>query len=267
MDAAGREVGPEYQQVCIASWHTAGFEPISVNSAHEPAPVGVVSKRVSRDASQVTGRPHIFIADMLDCGVEASAGGVFAIANADLVLSPDLGSLVAALRPGEIIISRRIDINDVGSRTGPANLYGFDFFAAHSEDVVTLPDIGLIFGAPWWDHWLPILMRMHGCRLVQIEPAVYHLVHNQAWSWDTWQILGHQFRRAARPLIVDQHFEVLQREAARRRKNGWFSNLRRNALKFVRGETAKERLRRLHALAQGNVRYIDEQSLVQTRAR
>jgi hypothetical protein len=108
---------------------------------------------------------------------------------------------------------------------------------------------------------------MHGCRLVQIEPAVYHLVHDKVWSWDTWQTLGHQFRRAARPLIVDQHFEALQREAARRRRSGWFTNLRRNALKFLRREPAKERLRQLHAVSRGNVRYIDEQSLLQTATR
>lgn len=68
LNAKGHEIGEAYQQSCIESWQHAGFEPVSVNSINEPCSHSTRIISVSRDASAITGRPHVFLADLLAVG-------------------------------------------------------------------------------------------------------------------------------------------------------------------------------------------------------
>ena len=61
---------------------------------------------------------------------------------------------------------------------------------------MTYPDYpyaGMVFGAPWWDHFFPLLMLMQGCRIYQIEPAAMHLNHTERWNRPVWEALGQRF--------------------------------------------------------------------------
>ncbi len=118
VDASGAEIGPEYQRRCIESWRAAGFDPISVNSVREPAPEGVTVVTVDRDAEHITGRPHVFVSDLIQCGARsvADSGDVFAIANADLIFSPK--ARLSRFDRDVLLMSRRIDITDVITFTG-----------------------------------------------------------------------------------------------------------------------------------------------------
>lgn len=127
LDAAGADVGEAYQEECIASWRGASFEAFSVNSAREDTRSDLPAVRVTRDASQVTGRPHVFFADMLAVGAEKAVNGRFAIANADLILKPELANAVDRLQPGELLFCRRIDVECVGQTEGSPYCDGFDF--------------------------------------------------------------------------------------------------------------------------------------------
>jgi hypothetical protein len=68
---------------------------------------------VSRNASAITGRPHICFADLLAVASREAQGRPFALLNADLVLvsTTDLAARVAQLRPGKLVFSRRLDID------------------------------------------------------------------------------------------------------------------------------------------------------------
>src|SRR5262249_37545924 len=156
----GQEVGADYQERCIESWRSAGFEPISVNSTNEPYRHSVRMTRVERDASAVTGRPNVFLADLLGVASREADGGPVVVMNADLMIRPGT-ALVAAvreLRPGEFLFSRRIDIDRPDQTGGMPFLLGYDFFAGHADDISGLPDGGMVFGAPWWDYFLPLMM-------------------------------------------------------------------------------------------------------------
>jgi len=261
VDAAGVEIGPEYQRRCLDSWRAAGFDPISVNSKREPAPEGVAVVMADRDAEHITGRPHVFLADIIAAGARAARDGVFAIANADLIFSPSAGLI--RFDRDVLLMNRRIDIADVEQRHGQTWISGFDLFAMHGNASQRITDIGLIFGAPWWDHWLPIIARQAGMRLQQTPPAVYHLNHADRWDWKTWHRLGWQFAANAKPLFVEREFIASHRDAASTGSTvGDAKRLIASAIPSRREAHSRAHLSRIAA---ANIAYIDAVSFCRTR--
>ena len=191
----GEDIGSMYQKSCIDSWRAASFRPVSINSSSEDYPHSVSKISLQRDARAVTGRPHVFFQDMLAAAVKESEGRPFAITNSDILLAAgtDLSDRVSSLRRGQVLFSRRIDIDEVSSKDGLAWQYGYDFFAVHPDDIMGL-STGMIFGAPWWDHFFPLMLHFSGCRIDQIDPHQFrHLKHEDRWDWDVWEKLGCRF--------------------------------------------------------------------------
>lgn len=254
LDPNGVEVGAEYQLACIRSWGLAGFDPISVNSAKEPYNHAVPTMRVERDASAVSGRPHVLFSDMLATASNAADGRPFALMNADLMVPPssDLASKVAALNPGEMIFSRRTDIERMDQVAGETYHRGFDFFAAHADDVRHLHDVGMVFGAPWWDHLFLLTMFMQGCKLRQIEPAVLHLKHDERWEQPVWEGLARQFVSVMKAGTTDAQYRAILDRAIKgpgRRFLIW---------KRMRNHTISETTRMFRRVSDANLKFIDE---------
>jgi hypothetical protein len=65
------------------------------------------------DAAAITGRPQVFLADLVAVASIEAQGRQFVLMNGDFVLprTAALAARVAQLRPGEFIFSRRIDID------------------------------------------------------------------------------------------------------------------------------------------------------------
>ena len=77
-----------YLARCVQSWRDCGFAPVTVNSVNEAlhpliADLGIEVVRVPRDAAAITGRPHVFLQDLLDAARSVSEERVF-IVNADI---------------------------------------------------------------------------------------------------------------------------------------------------------------------------------------
>jgi hypothetical protein len=202
-NAAGEEIGESYQADCIASWINAGFAPTTINARSEDADSvsGVERITLERDASEVTGRPHPYFADLLST-IAQETQGPFALVNADILIpSPTgLAERVTSLTPGQMIIGRRLNVPHLGA-SGTPYFSGYDFFGAHSEDVASLARTQLVFGAPWWDHFFPLAMHLRGCRIKQLEPQVIHLRHDERWSLATYRALGDRFINEIQPLV------------------------------------------------------------------
>lgn len=194
-DGAGREIGQAYQADCIESWIDAGFDPVTINARSERVEPESRLQRVTleRDASEITGKPHPYFGDLLSAVAERTKGP-FALVNADILIpsSAALDVKVASIRPGEMIIGRRLDVAQLGA-SGTPYLYGYDFFAAHGEDVAALTETHLIFGAPWWDHFFPLAMHLQGVQITQLEPQIIHLQHDERWDFPTYRKLGDRF--------------------------------------------------------------------------
>jgi hypothetical protein len=107
----------------------------------------------------------------------------------------NVAKLVENIQPGEFLYSRRTDIYDPSERAGESFRNGFDFFACHSSDAAKFRT-GLVFGVPWWDHFLPLIAYKNRCQLHQIEtPLVLHLKHHDRWHWNLWKLFGEIFLR------------------------------------------------------------------------
>lgn len=210
----GAEIGVLYQRQCIQSWLQAGFFPISVNSNAElfsntglmdlAADLGVELVSTARSASNLTGRSHnVLLTDLLNVAVIKSHGEPFGIANADIFLrhASSLREAVQGLRPGQFGFTRRVDLTDPSRLAGIPYRHGFDFFALHPADAHKVPDIGLALGVPWWDHYLPALLSVHGGEAKALPSScVYHLEHPATWENAVWATLGYHFLKQFRGL-------------------------------------------------------------------
>jgi hypothetical protein len=194
-----KDVGTDYQIQCVHSWQESGFAPISVNSAVETVNQlsGVKFVTIPRDASSIAGKPLVFFHDMIRTSLELRNGPVV-IANADILIDPslDVCSWVRSIKPGEALLAKRIDVATRDSRSGSPYRWGFDFFAVHTSDLQRLPDFSLIFGAPWWDYFLPTVLSATGTKVHLLrQPFAYHLIHEDRFSRQLWTKMGVSYAR------------------------------------------------------------------------
>jgi hypothetical protein len=236
-NGAGEDIGPSYQADCIASWIEAGFRPATINARSESFSAEPPIRRVTveRDACEMTGRPHPYFGDLLSA-IAGETDGPFALVNADIVIPPSAGlsRRVTSLERGEVIFTRRLDVARVGA-PGKPFFYGYDFFAAHGAEAVALAKSQLVFGAPWWDHFFPLAMHLHGHRLTQLEPTVTHLHHAERWDWANYRKLGNRFVAELQPLVADGPYtERLQRILAKGKGSPLRRRERRDRLVFDR---------------------------------
>jgi hypothetical protein len=263
LDTKGREIGEDYQRECIASWQRAGFEPVSVNSTNETHSHSLPVISLARDASSIIGRPHVFFADLLAAASMEARGRPFVLLNADLILTTtvDFSARVAQLRPGEFMFSRRLDIDQLHQTEGTPWHSGYDFFAGHADDISGLPDFGMVFGAPWWDHFFPLLMYFRGCRISQREPVVFHLNHAERWNWATWEALGQRFVAEIKPRATNKTYRQQLENAIDRRTGRLLSDLKYNLWKRLPKNAVGETHRMLHRVSNANLSFLDKISL------
>lgn len=204
----GEEIGESYQADCIASWADAGFQPTTINGRSERSDPeqGVGRITLERDASEVTGKPHPYFGDLLSA-VAAHTAGPFALVNADVLIPADTGlaERVRSLRPRHMLFGRRLNVRQLGA-PGTAYFNGYDFFAAHGDDVTALAKTHLVFGAPWWDHFFPLAMHLRGFQLSQLEPLVIHLQHDDRWNMTAYRNLGDRFIAEMQPMLPDGEY-------------------------------------------------------------
>ena len=198
--AEGSDIGPSYQQTCIDSWIAAGFAPVTVNSEREAARgletrAQVAAVVVESDAHSLANRPLVFVHDMI-AKAAAFEGTHVAITNADIVLRPgfDLHRLIATLPRGRAVVAHRTDVARPEDTEGTLYRSGFDFFAMHRDDLADILDFGMVFGLPWWDHFLPTMLWLRGVELLDFDaPFVFHLLHDERWRPELWRRVGTRY--------------------------------------------------------------------------
>jgi hypothetical protein len=258
LDPAGEEIGGEYQERCIESWREAGFEALSVNSASESYRHPVRMVPVDRDASAVTGRPNVFLADLLAVASSEARGGPVVVMNADLLIRPgtSLAAAVLELRPGEFIFSRRINIQRPDQAHGLPGRFGYDFFAGHADDIAGCPDGGMVFGATWWDHYLPLMMFAQGCRIYQTEPAVLHLDHDLRLRG--WEQLAERFVAQTQARVADERFRSQLDGAIKGRSGHLLSDLKHSVWRRLPKNAPLERRRMLYRVMTASWTFLEE---------
>ena len=204
-DSRGADVGRDYRRRCIESWKRSGFATISVNSRKEIQGNGLDTewvryRAVKRDAGRTTGRPLVYLNDLLRVAEDLAPGPV-AITNSDVLLdcNSKIQPLLRRISPGQCLVAKRFDIESVHAGGGAEFTHGYDFFAFYPEDIRGYRESDLVLGMPWWDHYLPIFMAVHGISIKPVPaPFVYHLVHHDRWNQGLWVKYGIAFMDAMR---------------------------------------------------------------------
>ena len=222
-DSDGRDIGDAHLTACIASWRNCGFEPVTVNSRSEvPHPLvaelGVRTVVVDRDASKLTGRPHLYMSDLVDAALRHGGERVFLVnADIELEMTGAAQNTIRSLRPMDIVWCSRIDYRVEKDPDRPRYEGGIDFFSA-GRRCLSAVDFGeLVFGMPWWDHFLPLALLTKGGEPVSetgIHP--YHLEHGGRWIRKNHIAFGRVFMRQVDSLAASDGVDpVLKRHLDR----------------------------------------------------
>ncbi|SFN36549.1 hypothetical protein SAMN04487859_101171 [Roseovarius lutimaris] len=227
-DATGKEIGEAYLGACIESWRACGFAPVSVNAETEALhPLikrhDVKVLRVPRDASALTGRPQVFLGDLLAAALSLPSERIFII-NADIELEMDnrAKARLMALGPNQAVgVRRRTHAGDKTKAEPPYDC-GLDLIGAGRDALANIDCGQLIHGMPWWDHYLPLMLLWQNCEfLPETGIRLWHLAHGGRWTKAQFIRSGQEFRRLIehsdpalrQNAFVDQHVKDLARIA------------------------------------------------------
>ncbi len=200
LDSDGNDISHLYLSRCFESWDKHYFEPVSINASVEKesdlgARLGIRRINVQKDAQKICGKPLVFLNDFLSVA-RNEAKGPLVITNSDILLDIDIDTLQAIhkIEPGQSVVQKRIDIGSISSRCGHEYTDGYDFFAFHCADVKKVWSNPFVFGMPWWDHFLPIIMLLEGIKQIPIKRKfVYHMNHFNRWDKYFWKLFGQKY--------------------------------------------------------------------------
>lgn len=186
----GHDAGLEWTRMCIASWKRTGYNVVSFNSGAEAQRVSEIYSdvnviEVSRDGSTITGRPQVYLSDMLSIATKTNQS-FFALANADVLFLTDAAAALKDWVPNDgFAYSNRLDIQDLVG-TSPQLHGGVDFVIVNANDLSGLDFPDFLFGTPWWDYWLPLVLNCKGVKGRRLThnglPVIAHLFHQDQWS-------------------------------------------------------------------------------------
>jgi len=174
----------EVQQAAVNSWIDCGFSVQSLNTEKEAAAVQTEFPTVEahvmlRDARIATGRPVIFINDILQF-FRNSGSDICGIINSDIYLAGGQAfhDQVASLaREGHIILPR-LEVPDFSSSTGQLDPFGYDFFMFDRTLLADWNESQFCLGMPFWDHWFPMMSLLAGRKVLKIVSRnVRHIPH------------------------------------------------------------------------------------------
>jgi hypothetical protein len=179
------------QRAIIASWHAAGFTPISVNGPSEVEQLATLCLDIEIEPTKQDGKP--FIGDIVTA-IKKRECACAGIVNADceLIGYPDLSLRLAASLENSVLYAERVDVSDDCTPTvGECN--GFDAFFFDVGTLETINDRNFRLGETWWDYWFPFQLAVNGAKLGGISiPLIYHRRHHARWNEAQWRRHGWQ---------------------------------------------------------------------------
>nr|WP_295666156.1 hypothetical protein [Sphingomonas sp.] len=190
----------EVQKAAVASWRRLGFNVASLNSADEIDTLrsefpDMTFHTARRDAKELFGRPLIYVDEMLEL-LSGNACRIGGIINSDIVFAADAEAVVIralALAEHALIFGNRVNVErlDVDAATSEIYLFGYDWFLFRTGRAAQIAGGGMVFGAPWWDLWLPLQARSLGFDIVNVrEPVALHEIHALHWRQHDLEKMG-----------------------------------------------------------------------------
>jgi FkbM family methyltransferase len=199
----GTDCGPEWLELCAASWRAVCSRVLSVAECSAPAGLEWVSTAARPSIAELVSAAPL---DQERC---------LLLTNADIALTQDLLKLLPALDPLVMYYGHRVDVE-----AGPSNPrelvargvygWGFDYFLLPqplADALKTEPLLPAEFriGEPWWDYALPVAALALGFpvkRLATPAALALHYVHPARYRRELWLANGERFVEFARQLLA-----------------------------------------------------------------
>jgi hypothetical protein len=128
----GENCADAYREACVKSWQAVGGSVLSVNSRAEQVDTedelpGVERVVVDSDGSIDCGKPLVHLDDLVR-SASAAKDNVFIFTNSDIYFadSGELEKLAGELRAGEVVVSRRVNVESLREQRGETYLWGLD---------------------------------------------------------------------------------------------------------------------------------------------
>lgn len=174
---------------CVASWRSQGFRVLSLNSATEldvltPAFPDVEFIEAFADAREETGKPHVYVDDLLQVLAEQPER-VCGIVNADILFRAEqgFGPWLRHHAAKGLVFGSRADMDSLSDTAGRMYSVGFDYFLFPADSIPRLSAQGIPMGTPWWDYMLPLSAMDHSLPVSRvISPMALHKRHDLNWS-------------------------------------------------------------------------------------
>lgn len=190
----------ERQRFCLETWRRAGLLPLSLNCEAEAEALrgcGVPLELVKRTEVAHYGRHVVPVNEFV--GWVERRGEPALVLNADIELraTPEQTRRFAALASSGMAMVARVNHDDDGGNAAvePA---GFDGFLISPRHRRLYAESFLSLGQPWWDYWVPWMVRAAGEPLyLPTKPFAYHRRHHGGWGWDFWSAGAVEFGRLA----------------------------------------------------------------------
>jgi FkbM family methyltransferase len=199
----GKQVGVEWLNFCVQSWHKFGIPVISV--AESPPPSGLEWVRTLQ-------RPSI--AELLRARPVGLSQHLL-VTNADIAFAGNFHSLLAQLDRNAVYYGNRLDVELDTLAPDRLNVkavfqWGFDYLFLPGGFLKLLADERLMpdefrIGEPWWDYVLPLVALARGFALKRLpaNAGAVHLMHTTRYSKELWLRNGELFLALAERLRTE----------------------------------------------------------------
>ena len=177
------------QTSALASWADNGFDVVSFNTpseiitlSHQFPTVSFIP--ITRTGEMYAGKPLILISDILEKSY-LSEHKYCGIVNSDIHFASTnpLDLSIKKHIKNSFIYGARYEMDNINSRQGKYDLFGFDYFIYDKTMGNVWGDNRFCLGMPFWDHWFPLIPILNGHKVKKIiSPVARHEAHPNSWS-------------------------------------------------------------------------------------
>lgn len=179
----------ERQRFCLESWHRAGLDVMSFNHISEAVGgYGVQVALVERTSLAQYGRHVIPLNEFLKLIDTIHEPALIINADNELrVTAAQIQHLTELSTTGVPMLTKIHHDADGGNACmEPA---GFDAFLLSPRHCHLYAESFLSLGQPWWDYWVPWMVKQLGEPLYLPKKSVaFHLRHSSAWGQEPWNM-------------------------------------------------------------------------------
>lgn len=200
------------QQDAVASWLECGFDVISLNAAEEiallePAFPAIEFEPAPRTARPFTGKPLVFVSDMLHV-LAARTHRVVGLINSDVRIEPqaELARVLAAQCAESMLIGPRLNVDAWNDPAGVEDPWGFDLFLFERTTIGMWPETRFCLGQGFWDIWLPLMAILRGGAVGKIRPPIVRHIRHETRRDDSFFLFADEFATLISGYMKDGSF-------------------------------------------------------------